>query len=120
MVRLKNRMFFVSAQALKLLTKIGARKKKRVFILRIGTPFLYFRYYLICKYPFLNQRNVRIRDKFIYSVYSTFELIEKNRTFLFLVLFFFLPKRKNAISKSKDLNFTLQKEFSFVIRVEEV
>jgi len=43
--------------------------------------------------------------------------------FLFFILssFFLLGKRKNAISKSKDLNFTLQKKFlSFVIRVEEV
>lgn len=46
----------------------------------------------------------------------------RNRTFLiFYFEFFLLPKRKNAISKSKDLNFTLQKKFlSFVIRVEEV
>nr|YP_010721311.1 hypothetical protein P4C77_pgp092 [Saccharum barberi]YP_010721405.1 hypothetical protein P4C73_pgp092 [Saccharum sinense]WJQ78230.1 hypothetical protein [Saccharum hybrid cultivar]WDS74494.1 hypothetical protein [Saccharum barberi]WDS74589.1 hypothetical protein [Saccharum barberi]WDS74683.1 hypothetical protein [Saccharum sinense]WJQ78324.1 hypothetical protein [Saccharum hybrid cultivar] len=81
MARLKSRMFLVSAQALKLLTKIGAKKKKKVSILRIGTLFFYFRYYLICKYPFLNQWNVRIRDKFIYSVYSTFELIEKKKKF---------------------------------------
>lgn len=41
--------------------------------------------------------------------------------FFFLSSFFLLGKRKNAISKSKDLNFTLQKKFlSFVIRVEEV
>jgi hypothetical protein len=46
----------------------------------------------------------------------------RNRTFLiFYFEFFLLGKRKNAISKSKDLNFTLQKKFlSFVIRVEEV
>ena len=50
------------------------------------------------------------------------EWIRKNRTFLiFYFEFFLLGKRKNAISKSKDLNFTLQKKFlSFVIRVEEV
>lgn len=79
MIRLKSRVFLVSAQALQLLTKIGATKKKRVSILRIGTLFFYFRYYLICKYSFLNQWNVRIRDKFIYSVYATFELIEKKK-----------------------------------------
>src|SRR5919197_5638563 len=66
MARLKSRMFLVSAQALKLLTKQDRREKKEKGFHSTDRDSI-----------FLYQWNVRIRDKFIYSVYSTFKLIEK-------------------------------------------